>query len=155
MILFGRVILLISFALFWGGLTFYTGIVVRIEHDVLDEPIMAGLITQRTTNVMQALAVITVVQMGVNGFVVAGRCRRLGYILISISTLIALAIIGLYIVHGHLDAVIDVAAREVTDYESFATGHRRYNQLTTVEWLSSISYLVITVIAWQRFDKEV
>ena len=33
-----RILLILCFSLFWGGLTFYTGFVVRISHDVLGDP---------------------------------------------------------------------------------------------------------------------
>ena len=62
-----RALFLLVYALFWGGLTFYTGFVVRISHDVLNDPFDGGLITQRVTVVLQILGVIMV------GFMV-GNC---------------------------------------------------------------------------------
>ena len=52
-----RILLILCFSLFWGGLTFYTGFVVRISHDVLEDPMDGGLITQRVTNLLQYLGV--------------------------------------------------------------------------------------------------
>ncbi|HAY81028.1 MAG TPA: hypothetical protein DCY79_14580 [Planctomycetaceae bacterium] len=65
---------------------------------------------------------------------------------------ILLAIVGLVIVYGHLDAVIDIDRAEINDREAFALGHRRYNQLTTIEWLASLVYLATTLSAWRHVD---
>ncbi|MCR9197946.1 MAG: hypothetical protein NXI04_04850 [Planctomycetaceae bacterium] len=144
--------LLLTFALFWGGLTFYTGIVVRISHDVVSDLMEGGLITQRVTIWLQILGAACVLLMMANAAVVFRSRRRWGTPLWICALLTGSAIVGLTIVHGHLDAVIDVAEQTVTDQDAFDIGHRRYNQLTTVEWLASLSYLIITVFAWQRID---
>lgn len=147
-----RTCLLLTFALFWGGLTFYTGIVVRISHDVVSDFMEGGLITQRVTVWLQYLGGVCVLLMLANAAVVFRDRRGWGTVLSLCAVLTGVSVIGLTIVHGHLDAVIDVAGQTVTDQDAFDIGHRRYNQLTTVEWLSSLSYLIITVFAWQRAD---
>ena len=147
-----RIGLLLVFSLYWGGLTFYTGFVVRISHDVLSDPMDGGLITQRVTAVLQSLGVVTVALMACNCVVVARHSRRYGYALVGCATLLGCSLIGLFVVHGHLDAVIDLKTYEITDRNAFDTGHRRYNQLTTIQWLASLSYLVITVFAWRFID---
>jgi hypothetical protein len=147
-----RILFLLAFALYWGGLTFYTGLVVRISHDVLSDPMDGGLITQRVTAVLQLLGVITVLLMACNCVAVARQSRKFGYALIGCAFLLGCSLIGLFVVHGHLDAVIDVGAHEIVDRDVFNAGHRRYNQLTTVQWLASLAYLPITVFAWRSID---
>lgn len=147
-----RICLLLMFALFWGGLTFYTGIVVRISHDVVSDLMEGGLITQRVTVWLQYLGAATTLLMLTNACVVYKQQPGYGRVLLGTVLLLGLAIVGLMLVHADLDAVIDVAEQTVTDQEAFDIGHRRYNQLTTIEWLSSVSYLIITVLAWQRAD---
>lgn len=149
-----RVLFLFSFALQWGGLTFYTGFVVRISHDVLNDPMDGGLITQRVTSLLQTLGLVTVVLMAVNCADVARRSRKLGIILFGCTLVLTISLVGLYVVHGHLDSVIDTRASEVTDRDAFVTGHRRYNRLTTVQWLACLAYLPITVYAWRSTDRE-
>ena len=149
-----RIPLLLVFALYWGGLTFYTGFVVRISHDVLNDPMDGGLITQRVTAVLQILGVVTVVLMACNCVVVARQSRKYGYALVGCATLLGCSLIGLFVVHGHLDAIIDVATFEITDRDAFDAGHRRYNQLTTIQWLASLTYLPITVFAWRAVDAK-
>ena len=152
MISFFRILFLLVFALFWGGLTFYTGFVVRISHDVLDDPMDGGLITQRVTDVLQILGAITFSFMACNALLTLRQSRNAGFWLFVVGGLFLSALVGLFIVHNHLDSVIDISASEVTDEAAFTIGHRRYNQLTTVQWLASLAYLAITLVAWRSID---
>jgi uncharacterized membrane protein len=152
MICIGRILFLLVFALFWGGLTFYTGFVVRIAHAVLDDPMDGGLITQRVTALLQVLGVVAVVLMVGNAAVVVRQSRRFGYALLGCAAVVGCALIALFMVHGHLDAIIDAETSSITDRDAFVVGHRRYNQLTTVEWLASLAYLPITIFAWRTID---
>ena len=147
-----RVLFVLVFALFWGGLTFYTGFVVRISHDVLADPMDGGLITQRVTNVLQILGLTAFAFMVCNALITLWNSRRFGYQLIVVSGIFLFALLGLFVVHDHLDAVIDISGSQVTDEDAFTIGHRRYNQLTTVEWLSSLTYVAISVFAWRSID---
>lgn len=154
MVWFCRVSLLLVFSLYWGGLTFYTGFVVRIAHDVLADPMDGGLITQRVTEVIQILGVVAVVLMAANSVVVVRRSQKYGYLLAGCTTILGCSLIGLFVVHGHLDAIIDVGNSEITDRDAFVTGHRRYNQLTTIQWLACLAYLPTTVFAWRSVDAQ-
>lgn len=147
-----RVLLLLAFALFWGGLTFYTGFAVRISHAVLSDPMEGGLITQRVTGVLQICGFVTVGLMLWNAAQVGKTARRNGLGLAGCASVLAVTLVGLVLVHNQLDAVIDVASYEITDRVAFTLGHQRYNQLTTLEWLVSLAYLILTVIAWRRVD---
>ena len=153
MVLIWRITFLLVFAIFWGGLTFYTGFVVRVSHDVLSNPMDGGLITQRVTNILQMLGLIMGTTMVVNatGFL---RLQPRDGRLLCIAAVFLISLIGLFVVHGHLDAVIDVDAAEITDRNAFVVGHRRYNQLTTVQWLSAVTYLAVTAFAWRSADSQ-
>lgn len=150
----GRFLFLLSFALFWGGLTFYTGFVVRISHDVLSDPMDGGLITQRVTVLLQIVGAVTVLLMLWNAFQISRYCKTYAVALALCAAVLGGAIVGLVRVHAQLDAVINVDAAEITDREVFTISHRRYNQLTTIEWLASLAYLPITVAAWRKVDKQ-
>lgn len=154
MISFTRILLLLTFALFWGGLTFYTGFVVRISHSILDDPFEGGLITQQATGVLQWLAVAAIGLMAINGFAVHKRRRKPGAALLICSAILTVAVAGLFIVHEQLDAVISRSEGGITNREAFDAGHRHYNQLTTIEWLTTLAYLPITVLAWRSIDTD-
>lgn len=154
MISFFRASLLVTFALYWGGLTFYTGFVVRISHRILADPMDGGLITQQVTEVLQWLCLVAVLMMLGNALVVHRNTKRFGYALLGCGGTVAIALAGLFIVHGQLDAVIDTRAVEILDRDAFDTGHRRYNQLTTIQWIASLAYLPTTIVAWRRLDAD-
>ena len=155
-----RILLILGFSLFWGGLTFYTGFVVRISHDVLEDPMDGGLITQRATNLLQYLGGVTVVLMFLNGWQVRKQAllnqdfllKRYATSLTTINFILAESVCGLIVVHHQLDSVIAISNYEITDREQFVKSHRRYNQLTTVEWFSSIASISISLLAWRRMD---
>ena len=148
-----RTCLLLSFALFWGGLTFYTGIVVRIMHDVVSDPMTGGMITQQVTVVLQWLGVVTVVLMLANAVVVRKVSSRRFKVLLVCSLLLGLSLAGLFVVHNDLDAVISIKQIEITDRDEFVIGHRRYNRLTTVEWIATFLYLPVIVSVWRLQDR--
>ena len=155
-----RILLVLCFSLFWGGLTFYTGFVVRISHDVLEDPMDGGLITQRVTHLLQYLGCVTVVLMLLNSWQVRKQAllnqdsllKRYAISLTTINLILAASVCGLIVVHHQLDSVIDISNYEITDREQFVKSHRRYNQLTTVEWFSSIASISISLLAWRRMD---
>ena len=149
-----RFLFLLSFVLFWGGLTFYTGFVVRIIHDVVNDPMDGGMITQRVTVLLQVFGGVTVLLMLGNALQISRSCKKNGFALALCAGVLGAAVTGLLIVHGNLDAVIDVSAADVTDREVFTINHRRYNQLTTIEWIAALVYLPITIAAWRKVDRQ-
>lgn len=149
-----RILLLLMFSMFWGGLTFYTGFVVRISHDVLSDPMDGGLITQRVTRLLQHLGAATVILMCFNHRQITKQLPQYRRILALLTVILGTSVIGLFLVHSELDAVIDIASNEILDREKFDQGHRYYNQITTVEWLTSLVYLGVTVAAWSKADRS-
>ena len=149
-----RLLFLFSFALYWGGLTFYTGFVVRISHDILNDPMDGGLITQRVTVILQILGVVTVVTMLCNAFDVARYAKARGITLVVCALVLGLAVAMLFVVHAQLDSVIDADTSEITDRVAFKARHRRYNQVTTIQWIMAVIYLPLTVFAWRHVDQK-
>lgn len=147
-----RLSVLFTTALFWGGLTFYTGFVVRVSHDVLDDAMDGGLITQRVTSILQILAAVSVATMLLNAAFVIKHARRFGIALVLLSLILLLSVAGLFWVHAQLDAIIDVADKSITDHDAFTILHRRYNQFTTSEWIATVLYLALLPLAWRKVD---
>ena len=147
-----RIGLIFMFALYWGGLTFYTGIVVRIIHMVLNDPMDGGLITQKVMFVLQVLGICTLPLMMVNDFSVARRSKRLGITLLGLTFILACALTLLFLVHSELGQLIDTERMMVTDRIEFDAAHRRYNQTTTVQWLAAVTYLPLAVHSWRVVD---
>ena len=152
MLISARIALIFMFALYWGGLTFYTGIVVRIIHMVLMDPMDGGLITQKVTVVLQILGACTIPLMLVNDASVVRQSRSLGLGLVTLTLLLSCALVALFVVHAQLDGVIDSQKLVITDRVEFDAAHRRYNQTTTVQWLAAVIYLPLTIYAWRVTD---
>jgi hypothetical protein len=150
----GRIAFVFMFAMYWGGLTFYTGIVVRIIHLVLNDPMDGGLITQKVTIVLQLLGFCTVPFMLFNDVTVLRKSKRLGLAMLSLTLLLAFALVGLLVVHAQLDGVIDAEGFGITDRVAFDAAHRRYNQTTTVQWLVAVAYLPLAVYSWRVMDRQ-
>ena len=150
--LVARIALVFMFALYWGGLTFYTGIVVRIIHMVLNDPMDGGLITQKVTFVLQVLGACTLPLMLVNDLSVARHSKRIGIALIGLTLVLSCALVALFVIHSQLDHLIDVQQMEITDRGEFDAAHRRYNQTTTVQWLATVAYLPLAVYSWRVTD---
>jgi len=147
-----RIALVFMFALYWGGLTFYTGIVVRIIHMVLNDPMDGGLITQKVTLVLQVLGACTLPLMLVNDLSVTRHSKRIGIALIGLTLVLSCALVALFVIHSQLDHLIDVQQMEITDRGEFDAAHRRYNQTTTVQWLATVAYLPLAVYSWRVTD---
>ena len=147
-----RIGLIFMFALYWGGLTFYTGIVVRVIHMVLNDPMDGGLITQKVTFVLQVLGICTLPLMMVNDFSVARRNKRFGLTLFGLTFILACSLTWLFVVHSQLDQLIDTERLMITDRIEFDAAHRRYNQTTTVQWLAAVIYLPLAVHSWRLVD---
>lgn len=149
-----RTLLLLTYALFWGGLTFYTGFVTRISERTFEDTMQGGLLTQQVTVVLQWLGVAAAVVLLVNAVAAIRTCLRRGWAMVGCSVLLALAVAGLFVVHGDLDAVISIENEEVTDRDVFTIGHRRYNQLTTVEFIATVAYLPLALSVWRTQDQR-
>ena len=112
-----------------------------------------GLVTQRVTVLLQIFGGATVLLMLLNAIQIGCHCKKYGFALAFCTIVLGSAIVGLVIVHGQLDSVIRIDKAEITDREVFTINHRRYNQLTTIEWLAALAYLPITVAGWRKVDR--
>lgn len=151
---FFRTAFVLLFAIFWGGLTAYTGFVVRISHNVLSDTMEGGLVTQQVTSVLQWLGASFAIAMFSNAIAVRKPCPRRATALTILAGIFTTSIVGLFVVHSQLDAVISIESSEILDRDAFTIGHRRYNQLTTIEWLSSLAYLPLALSTWTKTDRQ-
>jgi hypothetical protein len=126
-------------AVWLGGFTFYSAVVIPVLHDELGSPADTGQITRRVTVFLNVLGIATVTA----GFIVAatdGRSPKpqdsLSRFTISLLCLTAVCLIGLICLHGVLDRKLDTAQRE-----GFYELHRLYLWVSTVQWLANLGLL--------------
>ena len=54
-----RSLFLVALSIYIGGFTFYSAVVIPVLHDRLESSLETGLITQRVTDVLNLLGVVT------------------------------------------------------------------------------------------------
>jgi hypothetical protein len=63
-----RITLLITFAIWWGGFTFYAAIVVPVGSEILGSARTQGFITQVVTHWLNLAAALTILMMAVDSW---------------------------------------------------------------------------------------
>jgi hypothetical protein len=130
--IFWQVFLLLVWALWWGGLSFYAIVVVPIGTELIGS-VEQGFITQRVTGWHNILTVGFLVCLFIEA--VRMRSRMLW------SLVIALAIIevGLFSWHWHLTKMMDFADHSVPS--NFYSQHAIYLWFTAAEWFLGIALI--------------
>ena len=129
-----RFVGLVSLTLWWGGLTFYSLVVVPIGSDVFGATAQ-GFVTQRVTHWLNGMSLVTLVLLLWNLTVTRRR------LLIVTWLLMVSSLAGLAVLHGSLDALLDPQSQTVNDAERFYRLHRVYLVLTAVQWLAGLAHL--------------
>lgn len=128
--------LILLFAVWWGGLTFYAAVVVPIGTDITSS-VEQGFVTQRVTfwhNILLTLLTFFV-------FVEALFRQSLRSWLLFASMLFVNG--GLLLMHWKLSDMIDVAEASVPS--DFYRIHALYLWLTTAEWLVGLIGVIFCV----------
>lgn len=149
--LFERTAILVVMTLWWGGLTFYSAVVVPVGTEVLESTELQGLVTQQVTrylNMLGLLAVGAIIWIllrleGTRSFARAKELIALGAILLALQG-------GLYWLHGELGRQLI----EDADREAFYNNHRIYLLLIAVQWGLGLMSLVQILKLWRRIDHE-
>jgi hypothetical protein len=131
-----RLLFVFALAIYLGGFTFYSVVVIPILHDQLGSSLEAGLVTQRVTKVLNEIGVVTLLLgwrvyrdsrvAGVGGD--RGHAWRLGPILVSTTCLL-----GLFALHSVLDRKLEAGTRV-----GFYPWHRAYLWTSTIQWVANI-----------------
>jgi hypothetical protein len=162
---FYRFLLIALFAIWWGGFTFYALCVVPIGHEILHSKFRQGLITQRVSQTLNLLGIITLCACVLEHFVCSrvrgAESRRnagdLRTVEIACWAAMALSLTTLIYLHGHMDTLLATLA-ENSD-ERFYRLHRAYLLISSLQWLAGALYLFLRneeffVIGGPRTEKE-
>ena len=128
---------LATFALWWGGFTFYAVVVIPTAQKVLRSHTRVGFITQQVThwlNLVAVLALLFLLWELLGAALLTPRRRRW---LWGAWLVMAAMQAGLFILHPMLDRLLDFTAREIIDEPRFYFLHRVYLCVSTVEWLAA------------------
>lgn len=152
-LLVGRVLVVVSGAIWIGGLTFYAAAVIPTAHRVLGSHTTVGFITQRVTGWINFAAVIALVVFLLNTLSTrtAGP-HRLRIALWAAWTVMAAVQVSLFILHPMLDRLLDAEGFEILDPERFYFLHQIYLIGTSVQLFAGLAFLVCILAAWRQED---
>ncbi len=124
-------VILILWSLWWGGLTFYSGIVVRIGADIVGTTDQ-GFITQRVSLWFYGLAVLYLAS-------IAADVWREGPLLRRIAWVIAVGLlVPIWLLHGRLSSMLDPEVRSIIAGDEFYSWHAKYLWLVAAQWACGI-----------------
>jgi hypothetical protein len=134
-----RLLFVIALAIYLGGFTFYSLVVIPILHERLGSSLETGLVTQRVTDSLNSFGSVTLALgwfifwiKGVS-HVQCGRGRRWYMRTLLASSTCLIVLIAL---HWVLDRKLETNSRD-----GFYLWHRAYLWTSTVQWFANIGLL--------------
>ena len=149
-----RSVLMATFAVWFGGFTFYTSIVVPIGTEVLGSGQTQGFITQQVTHWLNHVSLIAILLCLVACLVERKQRSRLKNTILGIViSLLFFTWLGLTYLHPVMDGMIEIAETDVfdniiSDPEYFYQLHRIYLWTSTIQWVFAWIWLFMTIADW-------
>ena len=135
-----RLLFVVALSIYIGGFTFYSAVVIPVLHDRLESSLETGLITQRVTDVLNLLGVVTL-SLGwcVYGLsAVSGvRSDRGSRFKIWPLVISSICLVVLLVLHRVLDRKL-----ETSTFSGFYPYHRAYLWTSTVQWFANLGLLI-------------
>jgi hypothetical protein len=135
-----RFVVIVCLTLWWGGLTFYAGIVVPLGIEQFGG-MEQGLLTQRVTVRLNVAGTIAGICLLADALCRAPRTRRA----ILPSVLLVLQL-WLWFWHSRLSGWLDGASLSPQSHESFYHEHRIYLWITALQWLTGLACLWVDCV---------
>lgn len=141
----------VSWAIWWGGLTFYATVVIPTAHEILGTHLDVGFITREVTNWINGIASGALLVMLVNCVIARSTVsRRLGIALWITWAIMAAAQVILLWLHPRLDAMLDPQVLRIVDRAGFYSMHRVYLIVTAFQWLVAVAHLPLVLRGWRK-----
>jgi len=149
-----RLLVLLSVALWFGRFTFYSLVVIHTGHRVFGSRVEVGFLTQEVTRWLNLIGLPTLLLWLWNVF--AGwrsqeRLTRIG--LLSTLTIIAGVQISLFALHPAIDRRLDPETHTIVHKAQFKSLHLLYMNLSTIQWVATIIYVLACLSAWRAIDR--
>ena len=135
-----RRLFLVALSIYIGGFTFYSAVVIPVLHDRLESSLETGLITQRVTDMLNLLGVVTLSL----GWCVYGlgalwesRSDRGSRFKIWPLVISSICLVVLLLLHRVLDRKL-----ETNMFAGFYPYHRAYLWTSTVQWFADLALLI-------------
>lgn len=141
-----RFLVLLAFAIWFGGLTFYAVVVIPTAHAVLRSHLRVGFITQGVTHWINA-AGVAVLALLMWDYLAArkGGPRRPRLSTWSVMVIAQAALLAL---HPVLDSRLDATSKDIAEPDRFYELHRVYLLVTTAQWAAALPHLWTVLREW-------
>lgn len=141
-----RTLVVLAFAVWFGGLTFYSLVVIPVAHGVLRSHRRVGFITQDVTDWINAAGIAAVGALLWD--LLATRTQALRRVRLLSLSLMAVAQAALLALHPALEGMLDPATMDVADPDRFYAVHRVYLLVTAVQWTAAVAHLATVLKSW-------
>lgn len=139
-----RLLAVLLLAIWWGGFTFYALAVIPSGHQVLRSQVRQGFITQRVTEKLNWLGVVTLAVVLAEVLAARPQPKRFR-VLLGAWLVCAVTQAALFYCHARMSALLNVTRLTVTDDARFDFLHQCYLWPATIGWLASGLILAKTV----------
>lgn len=140
-----RFLCVLSLAIWVGGFTFYSAVVIPVLHDVLGS-LDTGYVTQRVTDFLNVAGVVAVLfwwaAVWVEWPIGSVRVRRLRLGLLAGTTLLLAVLI---VLHRVMDARLEAGS-----LRGFYPLHRAYLAASTAQWFMNLGLLAGSLVLWRE-----
>ena len=149
-LVFRRMVLLVSLMFWQGGFMFYGGVVVPVGGRILGSEARQGFITQSVTNYLNlAGAVCLIVWLEHLWHDRRNGASKLEWGLWIFAAGSAIVLAGL---HVKMDHMLSAESSSVLDPEWFGRLHKMYIWTSSLQWLACLALLFLVVLRWNRQD---
>jgi hypothetical protein len=148
-----RYTVLLIFALWMGGFTFYTLIVIPTGGKVLGSERDVGFITQQVTNWLNWIGILALLVLGWNARAEGRSLPKFSLALVWL--VMALTQAGLFLIHRAIDGLLDISDHKIHGpLDHFFNWHRAYMAVASVQWLAALFYLWLALGIWRESDRH-
>jgi len=137
-----RFLFLWAIALWLGGFTFYTGVVIHVGGRVLGSHLKQGFITEKVTNWLNVIGIIALpILLWNTAAIWHARGRMLRRTLVVTWGVMLLVQVELLVLHLMMDRLLDPQARKVLDDARFERLHLVYVVSATAQWAAGVLHV--------------
>lgn len=144
-----RGLLILTFAVWFGGFTFYGAVVLTVLHDQLDQ-LASGAITRDVTWYLNLIGLVAIGFVWFDAFIDIPRWKsRSGFVTIGLLVLISIIQLGLFWGHSYLSGWLDERG-----LRGFYRIHTIYLHTSTFQWGACILLMFTMVWNWSSVDQK-
>ena len=147
-----RSLVLCALMVWLGGFAFYGAIVIPTAHHVLGTHLEVGFITQEVSNWLNYGGALASFLLLIN-LASADRSRTvlIGTLVVTWLAMCATQV-ALFVIHPHLDALMDPGQRTIIEREHFRALHRIYLLIASLQWGVGVAHVVALMADWRGRD---